>query len=98
MLKNLSTTYDCKSGGTPGGLAFLNKKTKKRAKASQNNAFALLLYILYKIYSKPATPLGVPADLKSAVKKVRPIKTGGFVIPQQRKSILLCCGLQIRRA
>ena len=20
MLKNLSTTYDCKSGGTPGGL------------------------------------------------------------------------------
>ena len=26
-------------------------------------------------------PLGVPADLKSAVKKVRPIKTGGFVIP-----------------
>ena len=27
------------------------------------------------------TPLGVPADLKSAVKKVRPIKTGGFIIP-----------------
>ena len=26
----------------------------------------------------------VPADLKSAVKKVRPIKTGGFVIPQQK--------------
>ena len=31
------------------------------------------------------TPLGVPADLKSAVKKVRPIKTGGFVIPQQKE-------------
>ena len=29
-------------------------------------------------------PSGVPADLKSAVKKVRPIKTGGFVIPQQK--------------
>ena len=30
-------------------------------------------------------PSGVPADLKSAVKKVRPIKTGGFVIPQQKE-------------
>ena len=30
-------------------------------------------------------PPGVPADLKSAVKKVRPIKTGGFVIPQHSK-------------
>ena len=30
-------------------------------------------------------PLGVPADLQSAVKKVRPIKTGGFVIPQQKE-------------
>ena len=29
-------------------------------------------------------PSGVPADLKSAVKKVRPIKTGGFIIPQQK--------------
>ena len=28
----------------------MNKK-QKRAKASQNNAFALLLYILYKIYA-----------------------------------------------
>ena len=28
---------------------------------------------------------GVPADLQSAVKKVRPIKTGGFVIPQQKE-------------
>ena len=28
MLKNLSTTYDCKSGGTPSGLAFI-KKTKR---------------------------------------------------------------------
>ena len=46
----LFLTPDCKSGGTPGGLAVLNKKTK-RAKASQNNAFALLLYILYKIYA-----------------------------------------------
>ena len=26
-------------------------------------------------------PPGVPADLKSAVKKVRPINTWGFVIP-----------------
>ena len=25
MLKKLSTTYDCKSGGTPSGLAFLFK-------------------------------------------------------------------------
>ena len=56
----------------------------------------MLLPFYYIYYT--ATPLGVPADLKSAVKKVRPIKTGGFVIPQQRKSILLCCGLQIRRA
>ena len=32
-----------------------------------------------------AIPPGVPADLKSAVKKVRPIKTGGFVIPQQKE-------------
>ena len=31
--------------------------------------------------SKSTSPLGVPADLQSAVKKVRPIKTGGFVIP-----------------
>ena len=30
-------------------------------------------------------PSGVPADLKSAVKKVRPIKTGGFAIPQQKE-------------
>ena len=32
-----------------------------------------------------ASPPGVPANLKSAVKKVRPIKTGGFVIPQHSK-------------
>ena len=31
------------------------------------------------------SPPGVPADLQSAVKKVRPIKTGGFVIPQQKE-------------
>ena len=39
-------------------------------------------------------------DLKSAVKKVRPIKTGGFVIPQQQpqKAQTGCCGLQIRKA
>ena len=30
-------------------------------------------------------PLGVPADLKSAVKNVRPIKPQGFVIPQQQQ-------------
>ena len=30
-------------------------------------------------------PLGVPADLKSAVKNVRPIKPRGFVIPQQQQ-------------
>ena len=30
------------------------------------------------------SPLGVPADLQSAVKKVRPIKTRGFVIPKQK--------------
>ena len=35
--------------------------------------------------SKSTSPLGVPADLQSAVKKVRPIKTGGFVIPQQKE-------------
>ena len=40
----------------------------------------------------------VPADLKSAVKKVRPIKTGGFVIPQQKGKHTPCCGLQIRKA
>ena len=34
---------------------------------------------------KSCLPLGVPADLKSAVKKVRPIKTGGFAIPQQKE-------------
>ena len=44
-------------------------------------------------------PPGVPADLKSAVKKVRPIKTGGFAIPQQQPQKVQtgCCGLQIRR-
>ena len=30
-------------------------------------------------------PLGVPADLKSAVKNVRPIKPRGFVFPQQQQ-------------
>ena len=30
-------------------------------------------------------PPGVPADLKSAVKNVRPIKPRGFVIPQQQQ-------------
>ena len=30
-------------------------------------------------------PLGVPADLKSAVKNVRPINPRGFVIPQQQQ-------------
>ena len=30
-------------------------------------------------------PLGVPADLKSAVKNVRPIKPRGFAIPQQQQ-------------
>ena len=35
--------------------------------------------------SKSTSPLGVPADLQSAVKKVRPIKTGGFLIPQQKE-------------
>ena len=34
---------------------------------------------------KSVNPLGVPADLQSAVKKVRPIKTGGFLIPQQKE-------------
>ncbi len=33
-----------------------------------------------------------------ASKKVRPIKTGGFVIPLSINSILACCGLQIRKA
>ena len=33
-------------------------------------------------------PQGVPADLQSAVKKkVRPMKTGGFVIPHNSPSI-----------
>ena len=33
---------------------------------------------------KSVNPLGVPADLKSAVKKIRPIKIGGFAIPQHQ--------------
>ena len=44
-------------------------------------------------------PPGVPADLKSAVKKrFDLLKPGDLQSPNKRKDILLCCGLQIRRA
>ena len=45
-------------------------------------------------------PSGVPPDLQSAVKNVRPIKAGGFVIPQYTRPWFKpgCCGLQIRRS
>ena len=47
MLKNLSTTYDCKSAGTPSGLAFLEDKyTKKVVKFYQKPHDLLLCHYL----------------------------------------------------
>ena len=47
---------------------------------------------------KIVIPSGVPADLKSAVKKGSTYKNGGFGISQSFDCILACCGFQIRRA
>ena len=49
----------------------------RRHHAIEKRVYMPLFIVVYR-------PSGVPADLKSAVKKVRPIKTGGFVIPQQK--------------
>ena len=65
MLKNLSTTYDCKSAGTPGGFMLLE------------TTWEFLLGVF-----QEASPLGVPPDLQSGVKRC--------------PNLLMLCGFAIR--
>ena len=75
-------TPDFKSGGTPGGLAFLaQRRLSDRAPARQRlkrdparrpGGFAIRRQKMNRTPlgdARNATPLGVPADLQSAVKK-----------------------------
>ena len=78
---------DCRNypGRCPGlGASALSGRVELSAPARRPGGFEILSPARRPGGFEILPPLGVPADLKSAVKKVRPIKTGGFEIPQHR--------------
>ena len=86
-VKNLLTTYDCKSAETPNISSVPDCLPLGISGATGFGGGCIGLSS-----ARRSTPLGVPTDMLSVVKKVRPIKRGDLQSPLSHRYAGCCLG------